>query len=104
MTTSRAYAMKEGVTAIAPPWFHAAGRRIRLTRYADRRLRQRGVSKAEVLAVLSHPVGLVRSAHASSRLVFSRTVGGRRLAVVIEETMQEGVWDLVTAWDRDDDE
>jgi len=81
-----------------------AGRTYLLTAYALRRMALRGISLAEVRAVLGRPTALQSSRHDRRRLVLSRTVRGRRLFVVIEvRTETEANWEVVTAWEREQD-
>jgi hypothetical protein len=61
------------------------------------RLDERKITKAEVEAVIADPLTIEIDAEDSCGVVLTRTVGGRRIAVVLAP---EGVhWLVVTAWE-----
>lgn len=56
---------------------------LKLTDHAERRLRQRGISKDDVICALHHPAGTTRPGQPGSRWVYGYALGGRILKVCI---------------------
>jgi hypothetical protein len=60
----------------------------------------RKIATDEVRAVIAAPATVRPSRHSTYRLVFRRTVRGRRIAVVVEGFPGESRWVVVTAWEE----
>jgi len=84
-------------------WLHVAGRTVGIPSYAARRMAIRQIAADEARAVIAAPTTLEPSRHSSFRLVFRRSIRGRRLAVVIEGFPREARWVVVTAWEERQD-
>lgn len=84
-------------------WLYIAGRTIGIPPYAARRMTTRGIATDEAGAVIADPTTVKPSRHSSFRLVFRRSVQGRRLAVVVEGFPGESRWVVVTAWEEGQD-
>lgn len=84
-------------------WLHIAGRAFCLTPYAARRMAMRGISTAEIEAVVADPTSRALSRDSLNRLVCRRTVRGRRLVVVTEGFPGESWWVVVTTWEEGQD-
>lgn len=79
---------------------HVAGREYGITEYAARRMAMRTISRRELRAVLARPSAVSPSRRDPSRMRWHRTVGGRRLVVVVEVYAELGPWEVVTAWEE----
>jgi hypothetical protein len=64
--------------------------------YGLARLAERGITKAEVESVISDPLTIEADERDSSAAVLTRTVAGRRIAVVMAP--EGAYWLVVTAW------
>jgi hypothetical protein len=84
-------------------WLYIAGRRIGIPSYAERRMTTRNISTDEARAVIADPTTVKPSRHSSFRLVFRRSVRGRRIAVVVEGFPGKSHWVVVTAWEEGQD-
>ncbi len=84
--------------------FDAAGRKYVVTFYAARRMALREITVADLKEVLGHLMSIDPSSRDPNRLVCRRTVGGRRLNIVIEGIRGQELWEVVTAWVRGQDE
>ncbi len=82
---------------------HIAGRTIGITSYAARRMAIRGITRDDIRRVMADPTSVAPSRDSSFRLVYSRSVDGRRLSVVIEGVPGESSWVVVTTWRRGQD-
>ncbi len=72
---------------------------LRISSGAEDHLAGHGISPDEVLDVLwDHPY-FCRDNEADRKLMIGRTIGGRLVTVVIEQTGSDAtVWDVVTGW------
>lgn len=74
---------------------------LRISAGAEDELARHGVTPDEALDVLwDHPY-FCRDKESGRKQMIGKTIGGRLLTIIIEETDNPFVWDVVTGWRAD---
>lgn len=74
---------------------------LRVSAGAEDELARHGVDPDDVLDVLwDHPY-FCRDKVADRKQMIGKTIGGRLLTIIIEQTGEQHVWDVVTGWPAD---